>query len=151
MPDGEGPDVDAGRAGEPERLRTLRFPFAFNPRFGRVGRLFGVRPDNTGVEVTGDQLVARFGSWQIRTPTANVRSASVTGPYAWPKVLGPPRLSLSDRGLTFATNADEGVCIDFVEPVDGVIPFGVVRHPNLTVTVEDGAGLATLLNGPADT
>jgi hypothetical protein len=54
-------------------------------------------------------------------------------------------VSLVDRGLTFASNRDRGVCIRFVEPVRGVDVLGVVRHPGLTVTVEDVDGLIEAL------
>ena len=73
-------------------------------------------------------------------------SATVTGPCSWPKVIGPAHLSLPDRGLTFATNPERGVCITFDAPVPGLDPFGALRHPDLTVTVERPAELADLLD-----
>ena len=57
------------------------------------------------------------------------------------KTAGPAHLSLADRGLTFATNGDRGVCLIMREPVSGIDPFGLLRHPNLTVTVADCDGL----------
>jgi hypothetical protein len=57
------------------------------------------------------------------------------------KVLGPPHLSFRDRGLTFATNQERGVCVRFHEPVAGIDPRGWIRHPGLTVTVEDPEAL----------
>ena len=41
------------------------------------------------------------------------------------------------RGLTFATTAAGGVCVRFHEPVEGLLPRGPLRHPAVTVTVED--------------
>jgi hypothetical protein len=38
------------------------------------------------------------------------------------------------------------VLITFVTPVRGIEPFGVLRHPELTVTVHDVDGLAELLS-----
>ena len=61
------------------------------------------------------------------------------------KTIGPAHLSLADRGLTFATNRDEGVCIRFHEPVKGIDPLGVLRHPALTVTVDDVDALVASL------
>src|SRR5690606_154531 len=58
----------------------------------------------------------------------------------------PAHVSLADHGLTFATNPDKGVCIRFEEPVRGLDPLGLVLHPGLTVTVDDPAGLAELLD-----
>ncbi|SFQ63984.1 hypothetical protein SAMN05421810_11197 [Amycolatopsis arida] len=120
------------------------FRFAFDPRFASVLRLAGVRPDNCYVAVEGAELVARFGRWLVRTPRANVRDARVTGPYSALRAVGV-RLSLADRGLTFGTNADAGVCVEFGEPVRGGDPFGLLRHPALTVTVAEPEALAAQL------
>ena len=49
------------------------------------------------------------------------------------------------RGKTFGTTTDGGVCITFDNPVRGLDPLGVLRHPGLTVTVEDRTGLMTML------
>lgn len=62
---------------------------------------------------------------------------SITGPYRFVKTAGPAHLSLTDRGLTFATNGDRGVCLAMVEPVRGIDLFGLLPHPNLTLTVAD--------------
>jgi len=67
---------------------------------------------------------------------------SITGPYTFVKTAGPAHLSLADRGLTFATNGDRGVCLMMGEPIPGIDPFGLLRHPNLTLTVADCDGLA---------
>jgi hypothetical protein len=120
------------------------FPFRFEPRFGRLLRLLGITRDTAGVTVGPDRLVARFGRWRVDTPLGNVASAELTGPYRpWMKVIGP-HLSLADRGLTFGTNTDAGVCLRFHRPVAGLDPLGVIRHPGLTLTIEDPAGLAAL-------
>jgi hypothetical protein len=50
------------------------------------------------------------------------------------KTAGPARLGITDRGLTFASNGDRGVCINFHSPVPGIAR---IRHPELTVTVLD--------------
>lgn len=130
-------------------MADATYSFRFHPAFRLPARLAGVTPDSASVELDGDELLARFGHWSVRTPLGNVESARVTGPYAWPKVIGPPHLSLADRGLTFATNPDEGVCIRFARPVRGIDPLGLVRHPALTVTVEEPAALAELLDRPS--
>ncbi|WP_082683085.1 hypothetical protein [Mycobacterium sp. GA-1285] len=83
------------------------------------------------------RLTARFGPWQIQTALTNIADASITGPYTFVKTAGPAHLSLADRGLTFATNGDRGVCLAMVEPIRGIDPFGLLQHPNLTLTVDD--------------
>lgn len=124
---------------------TARFDFAFDRRFRLLGRLFGVTPERAMVKVDADHLTARFGPWTVRTPLANIADATVTGPYAIQKTVGPAHLSLADRGLTFATNADRGVCLTFKQPVTGMDPLGLVRHPGLTVTVADPEALVEAL------
>src|SRR4051812_17325986 len=126
-------------------MDTEHFAFAFDPTYRRLNRPFGVTPESAWVEVGGGLLKARFGPWRVTTPLANVSGAEVTGPYAFLKTAGPARLAITDRGLTFATNGDRGVRIDFATPVRGLDPLGLLRHPELTVTVTDVEGLAALL------
>ena len=122
-----------------------RFPFAFHPTYRRLSRPFGVTPESSWVEVGGGLLKARFGPWRVTTPLTNVIGAEVTGPYALIKTAGPARLAITDRGITFATNGHRGVRIDFRTPVPGLDPLRLIKHPELTVTVEDFHQLATLL------
>ena len=97
------------------------------------------------VTVTATDVEATFGPWTVKTPLANVASVSITGPYSFLKTVGPAHLSLSDRGITFATNSRRGVCLAFRRPVPGMEPTGTVKHPNLTVTVQDCDALAEQL------
>jgi len=97
------------------------------------------------VEVGDRELNARFGRWRVRAPLANIADVAVTGPYAFLKTAGPARLAITDRGLTFATNGERGVLISFHKPVRGLDPLGMLRHPELTVTVAEVAELAELL------
>ena len=122
------------------------FAFRFTPAYRRAAAPFGVRPETAVVTVDDDHLTARFGPWRLRTPLANVASTQRTGPYGMIKTAGPAHLSLADRGLTFATNGDAGLCIGFGTPVPGIDPFGWLRHPALTVTVEDLDGLERALS-----
>ncbi len=62
--------------------------------------------------------------------------AELTGPFKVWKVIGA-RMSMADRGLTFGTNTEQGVCIRFHPPVRGIEPSGVLRHPGLTLTIAD--------------
>ncbi|MCO8128282.1 hypothetical protein NHL50_13815 [Acidimicrobiia bacterium EGI L10123] len=123
-----------------------RFAFRFDPTYRRLALPFGVRPSTAVVRVSDEQLDARFGPWRVRTPLANVAGTQRTGPYTLPKTAGPAHLSLADRGITFATNGDAGLCIGFHEPVTGIDPFRLIRHPGLTVTVADLDGLEQLLD-----
>lgn len=123
----------------------VRFPFAFDRHVGPAAALFGATPFTAWVDVDGEALTVRFGPWSLRTPLDNVAGVHQTGPYSWWKVAGPPRLSLVDRGVTFATSTRGGVCIEFRRPVPGALPFGVLRHPSATVTVDDPDALVEAL------
>ena len=130
--------MSAATAGE-------EFRFRFDSRYALVARLFGITDRRAVVRVTDQHFTARFGPWLARTPLANVRASSVTGPYHFVKTAGPAHLSFADHGLTFATNGDCGVCLEFTEPITGLDPWGVLHHPNLTVTVADIGRLTELL------
>jgi hypothetical protein len=122
-----------------------RFTFAFADAYRRPARLFGITPETAWLHVGDDELRARFGRWRLSTPLSNIRAVAVTGPYAFLKTAGPARLAITDRGLTFATNGDRGVLISFVKPVRCLDPTGILRHPELTVTVAEIDRLAALL------
>ena len=122
-----------------------RFDFAFAPAYRVAARAFGVSPATAWVEVGDAMFEARFGLWRVSTPLTNITDIAVTGPYAFWKTAGPARLAITDRGLTFATNGDRGLLISFGTPVRGLDPLGILRHPELTVTVADVDRLAALL------
>ena len=114
---------------------------AFDPRFRLPLAALGVTPATAHVTVAADRLVACFGPWVCRTAPANVRAVRLTGPYRWYRAIGP-RLSLADHGLTFGSTPARGVCLLFREPVPGIGPPGLIRHPNLTLTAADPERLA---------
>jgi hypothetical protein len=121
------------------------FEFRFDPAYRIAALPFGVTPGTTRVEVTDAELFAKFGPWRVRTPISNVSGCEESGGYQRIKTMGPAHLSFTDRGLTFATNSDRGLCITFHEPVAGIEPAGRIRHPGLTVTVTHIAGLRAAL------
>jgi hypothetical protein len=123
----------------------VTFDFDFDPRYQAMALLFGVTPSRTGVEVTDGRFVARYGFWTLETALDNIASFEISGPYRIWTTIGPAHLSLADRGLTFASNRRRGLCITFKEPVRGIEPFGLLRHPGLTVTVSDVDALARAL------
>lgn len=118
-----------------------QFEMAFDPRFRLPLAALGVTPATAHVTVAAGRLVACFGPWVCRTTPANVRAVRVTGPYRWHPAIGP-RLSLADHGLTSGSTAARGICPLFAEPVRGVDPLGLIRHPGLTLTAADPDRLA---------
>lgn len=130
-------------------MSVEEFPFSFERRYRIAAAPFGVTPGRTSIRVGEGRLRVRFGLWHVDTPLANITSVSITGPYRFYRTAGPARLGLSDRGLTFATNGRTGVCLEFAEPISGVDRAGWLRHPNLTLTPLDCAGLAAACQPPA--
>jgi hypothetical protein len=96
----------------------------------------------------GDEIHVRFGPWSLRTPRHNVADAVQTGGFAWIKTAGPPHLSFTDRGVTFATNGERAVCLTFHEPVRAIEPTGILRHPGATLTVADPTAFLRALEEP---
>jgi hypothetical protein len=148
---GHHPEVEQDKPTGPPRRRTRPAPatgtfgFRFEALMIPAAALVGVRPSNAKVEVGEDDVSVRFGHWSMSFPRSDVESAEVTGPYHLLKVAGPPHVSFSDRGVTFATNRQTGVCIRLLRPRPAIEPLGLVRHPALTVTVDDPDGLCELL------
>jgi hypothetical protein len=120
-----------------------RFRFAFDDRFRPMLALAGITPSTAFVSLTtDDRIVARFGPWTCDTRLANVTCIHRTGPYRWWRAIGA-RLSFADGGATFGSTTAGGVCLCFAEPVAALEPMGLVRHPGLTLTVEDCEGFGS--------
>lgn len=131
-------------AASSEASGPARFDMLFERSMALPALLVGVTPRTTGVEV-GDDLVIRFGPWSLRTPVDNIADVEATGGYSWIKTVGPPRLSRRDRGITFATTTERGVCIRFRDPVPAALPVPLLRHEAATVTVADPDALIEAL------
>ena len=119
------------------------FTYAADLKLAPFWLPFGVRPSKDGVTLTDDGLfVATFGLLKLETALANVDGAHITSGYRWWTAVGA-RMSFTDDGLTFGTNADRGVCVHFHEKV----PTALRRsgHSALTVTVADPEGLVAAL------
>jgi hypothetical protein len=127
-----------------------RFEFGFDPRYRRILWLLGITPSRSWVAIDRGWLEARVGLWRLRTPVANIECTEVSGPYLAHRAIGP-RISMVDRGLSFGTNIERGLCIRFHEPVPGGSTLGFVHHPGLTVTVADIGGLIAAIGRAEDT
>jgi hypothetical protein len=124
-----------------------RFDFRFANAYRIAARPFGITPARAWVQIDGESVVANYGPWQLRTTLANISRVAITGPYRFYRTAGPARLGVTDAGLTFASNGDQGVLLSFRERVPAIDPLGLIRHPELTVTVADVHGLADALGG----
>ena len=121
-----------------------RFDFDFDPRFRVPLALAGITPSTTAAYLRDGCFEVRFGAWSLQTPTENIAQAELIGPFRWYRSVGV-RLSLHDRGVTFGTTARRGACLGFREPVSAVAPFGLLPHPNATVTLREPEALMLAL------
>ena len=96
--------------------------------------------------IDNEQQLANYGPWRLRTTLANLNRVAITGPYRFYRTAGPARLGITDGGLTFASNGDRGVLLAFRERVPAIDPLRLIRHPELTVTVDDVHGLVSALS-----
>jgi hypothetical protein len=122
-------------------MTTRRFPIFVGRRSRFLLILFGVRSGNAYVDLGDDELDAHFGFFRVRTPTSNLASWRIEGPWLWITAIGV-RMSVRHHDLTFGGTNRGGVRIDFRDPVPGL---GRLRIPALYVTVEDLEGLADAL------
>lgn len=121
---------------------TERFPYRLDQRWKPLFAALRVTADDA-VELTDHGLlVASFGRVSVETPLDNIDHTLITGPHRWYTAVGL-RLSFSDDGLTFGTNHDKGLCIEFREKVPKVIGFR--DHSALWVSVADPEGLAAAI------
>ncbi|BAN01637.1 hypothetical protein YM304_13230 [Ilumatobacter coccineus YM16-304] len=117
------------------------FPYRRDRRWAPMFTVLRLSDDD-GVTVTDDTFRATFGRWKVETPRSNVVGTEVTGPHRWWTAVGL-RLSFADDGITFGTNHERGVCIEFAEKVPKVIGFR--PHSSLWVSVADPDALAAAL------
>ena len=122
-----------------------RFAFHFALAYRLAARPFGITPERAWVQIDDEHLLASYGPWQLRTTLANIRGATITGPYRFYRTAGPARLGITDGGLTFASNGERGVLLSFRERVPAIEPLGLIRHPELTVTIADVRRLVSAL------
>lgn len=125
---------------DPVEMRTRRFPIHVAPRSRLVLLLFGVRPSNAYVDLGDDALDAHFGFFRFRTPTSNLTSWRIEGPWRWITAIGV-RMSVRHHDLTFGGTNRGGVRVDFKEPVR----MAGIHVPALYVTVDDLEGFAAAL------
>jgi hypothetical protein len=130
--------------GEPEPAVLVHYRLHADFAVGHpwLGRVLG---SGSGLELDADGLRVRLGPWLVTTPLSNLAGAEVSGPFSPWRGLGV-RLSLADRGLTLGTTTGRGVCLRFHEPVPGIDPWGLIRHPGLTVTVSEPDLVAEAIN-----
>lgn len=116
---------------------ATRYDFRFARAYRWPALVFGVTGATARVHLGPDGLIVRFGPWRLRTGLLNIAGVERVGDFGYLKTAGPPHLSFVDRGVTFATNGDDGVCLRFVTPVAGIDPTRLIRHPGATLTLRD--------------
>lgn len=127
-------------------LGSGRFPFHFARAYRLPALIFGITPRTASVMMHRNELHVRFGPWRLETPLSNIKQARRTGGFSFIKTAGPAHLSLADHGITFATNGDDAVCLEFHEPVRAMEPTGRLLHPGATLSVTDPQAFLHALN-----
>jgi hypothetical protein len=123
-------------------MSQTRFPIRIEPRFALfLGIVFGATPERAWVELTDDQLTARYGRWEFRVPVEHISRWRVEGPWRAITAIGVRR-SIRHGDFTFAGSARGGVRLDFHSPVHWLI----FRVPALYVGVDDLEGFAASLS-----
>lgn len=122
--------------------------FDFDRRYEPMLGVLGIRPENSRVELHDDHLEVHFGRWSLSTPWSNVKDTQITRDYSAIKAIGA-RGSFKDFGVTFGSNTREGLCVCFHRPVPSLLgPLGdFMKHPGMTVTVQDCEGLQSEIRG----
>lgn len=122
------------------------FAFAFQPPLDTWARWFAIVPTRSFVRIDDHGLEAVYGSWRVATTWSNVHSVERSGPYRPRKVAGPVHVSWADRGITMAATTAGGVCLRLYEPVPGLDPLGLFRHPAVTLGVDDADRFVRLVD-----
>ena len=118
-----------------------RFPIELGRKSRPLLLFWGVRPGNAYIDIDGD-LDARFGFFRLSTPTDNISSWQIEGPWLWIKALGVRR-GFRDGDISFAGVHTAGIRIDFRQSVT----WGPFHVPRLYLTPEDLSGFAAALTG----
>lgn len=119
------------------------FPYRLDNRWKAVFVALRVGDDD-GVTITDDgRMVATFGRARVDTPLDNIHHTKITGPHRWYTAVGL-RLSFTDDGITFGTNHQRGLCIEFIEKVPRIVGFK--DHSALWVSVADPDALAAAIS-----
>ena len=121
-------------------MNSHRFPIHLGRRSQLVLLPFGVRQANAFVDLDHQELDAYFGFFRLRTPTSNLASWRVEGPWLWITAVGV-RYSVRHHDLTFGGTNRGGIRIDFREPV----AWMGLRVSALYLTVDDMAGFIAAL------
>jgi hypothetical protein len=122
-----------------------RFDFRFAPAYRLAARPFGITPERAWVQIDTSTYSSATAPCRLRTTLANISRVAITGPYRFYRTAGPARLGITDGGLTFASNGEQGVLLSFRKRVPAIDPLRLIRHPELTVTVADVHGLVSAL------
>ena len=126
-------------------MPVQRFDFRFAPPTASRRDRLASHPSAPGCSIDDEHLLATYGPWRVCRSLANISRVAITGPYRFYRTAGPARLGITDGGLTFASNGEQGVLLSFRKRVPAIDPLGLIRHPELTVTVADVHGLVSAL------
>jgi len=122
-------------------MAAARFPIRIGRRSASLLRvLFGVTPDRAWAAVAPDEIVVRFGRFELRVPPDNVVGWRIEGPWRWITAVGIRR-GFRHGDITFAGSPRGGVRLDLGTPLH----WTVFRVTAIYVGVDDLEGFAARL------
>ncbi len=118
-----------------------RYPIRIGDRSAGLLRIvFGATPARAWAWVGEDNVVVRFGRFELRAEMTNISHWRIEGPWRWITAIGV-RLSIRHGDVTFAGSPRGGVRLDFRTPVR----WSFLRVPAVYVGAEDLEGFAAAL------
>ena len=118
-----------------------RYPIRIGDRSAGLLRIvFGATPARAWARVGKDDVVVRFGRFELRVEMTNITRWRIEGPWRWITAIGVRR-SIRHGDITFAGSPRGGVRLDFRTPVR----WSFLRVPAIYVGVDDLEGFAAAL------
>jgi hypothetical protein len=122
-------------------MAGTRYPIRIGRRSAPLLRLlFGVTPNRAWAAVEDEEVMVRFGRFELRAPLAEITGWRSEGPWHWITAIGVRR-SVRHGDVSFAGSPRGGVRMDLREPMK----WTIFRVPAFYVGVEDLEGFAAEL------
>jgi hypothetical protein len=127
----------------------MRYPIQItkNILIGPMLRGFGVRPDNSHVDLESDALTVRMGMWFNKTIALDdIASMAPMPPSEWPLWAGLGVKLTPRHGVGVVASREGIVCLGFKRPQPMGVVIISVDAENLLVSLEDPDGFLRALS-----
>lgn len=114
-------------------MSANRFPIRIGRRSAGLLRVaFGVTTDRAWASVGDDEVIVRFGRFELRMPVSDIVRWRIEGPWRWITAIGLRR-SIRHGDISFAGSPRGGVRLDLRAP----LRWSRLSVPAVYVGVED--------------